>query len=48
MTKLKYWFDCKLRNKHRYSYYNGRCIVCVERGLGMDDKERLNIKSNGR
>lgn len=28
MPKIKHWIDCKLRNKHRYSMYDDRCIVC--------------------
>ncbi|WP_280632268.1 hypothetical protein [Jeotgalibacillus proteolyticus] len=25
---MKYWFECRIRGKHRYSFYSDRCIVC--------------------
>ncbi len=28
VMKLRYWLDCKFKKKHRYSLYDGKCIVC--------------------
>lgn len=28
IRSFKYWLDCKLFKKHRYTYYSSECIGC--------------------
>jgi hypothetical protein len=30
MKFLKMWFECRLKKRHRYDYFNHRCIICSQ------------------